>query len=53
MSDQRYPDGEFAKIAVQVAEKILYNIEKNDKPTREQYLKSLSEAVYALQGHHR
>lgn len=53
MSDQKFPDGEFAKQAVALADHILSNIEKKsyENLTREEYLKAIAEAVNALCGY--
>lgn len=54
MSDQRFPDGEYAKVALQMAKEILFNIEKKTDQTltREEFLKAVSQAEEALRGHY-
>jgi hypothetical protein len=49
MSDQKYPDGEFAKQAIVIANKIL-SAEGKPNPTRHEFLTAVADAVSALQG---
>ena len=51
MSDQRYPDGEFAKQAISLARELLDLEKKNSADlTRKEYLKAVAQSVRALQG---
>jgi hypothetical protein len=49
MSDQKYPDGEFAKQATVIANLILSS-EGKLSPTRQEFLTAVADAVSALQG---
>lgn len=52
MSDQRSPDGEFAKQAISIARELL-NLEGKNSANlkREEYLKTVAQCVRALQGY--
>ncbi len=53
MSDQKFPDGEMAKVALSLAQDILFNVEgrRRDGIKREDYLKAVAESVRALKGY--
>lgn len=52
MSDQRYPDGEFAKQAILLAKSILALDKKNGPNlTRQEYLKAIADSVRELKGY--
>jgi hypothetical protein len=52
MSDQRFPDGEFAKQAVLLAKTVLRLSGKNESNlTSDEYLKTIASCVRALKGY--
>ena len=53
MSDQRFPDGEFAKQVTLIAERILTRekkLDNNSTLTREEYLKTIVQVSDAFRG---
>lgn len=50
MSDQRYPDGEFAKAAISLAQTVQHSYKEKKATTQDEFLNLVAACVRALKG---